>query len=47
MKKELTPTYWVLTEKEEKTVATTYHEEYALWIAKNFPEKCIIRVTFS
>ncbi len=38
--------YWVMVKETEETVAMTFNEEYANWIAENFPKECVIRFSF-
>ena len=39
--------YWVLRESDDRTVAICDNWEYADWIAANFPEKCIVRISIT
>ena len=38
-------TYWVLIKATQETVAITHNKDHAFWIAANFPQVCIVRVT--
>jgi len=38
-----TRNYYVLRESDEDTICITDKKEVAEWVAKNYPERCIIR----
>ena len=38
--------FWVMIEGSEKTVAMTEDKKVAMWIADNYPIKCVIRSAF-
>jgi len=37
--------YWILTEKQERTVAITNEPDVAAMVAASYKEKCVIRHT--